>query len=131
MERVILKGGVSLSRLVYGMWRLADDPDVSPGHIRSKVAACLDQGITTMDHADIYGGYGVENLFGTALRGSGLRDRIEIVTKCGIIYPAGRHAAARLERPAFLRSAADQTPNARPQARRQSPGDGPHGCHRA
>lgn len=94
MERVSLGAGVELSRLVYGMWRLGDDADTSPAYIRAKLEACLDQGITTMDHADIYGGYGVEELFGAALKGTNLRQRIEIVTKCGIVVPAGRHAAA-------------------------------------
>lgn len=97
MERVPLSNGVSLSRIVYGMWRLGDDPDTSDGHIRAKVEACLDQGITTMDHADIYGGYTVEGLFGEAIRGTDLRDRIEIVTKCGIIAPVGEYAGARLK----------------------------------
>lgn len=97
MERVELAGGVSLSRMVYGMWRLAEDADRSTAHIRAKVEACLDQGITTMDHADIYGGYEVEGLFGAALQGSGLRDRLEIVTKCGIVFPAGEYAAAPIK----------------------------------
>lgn len=94
MERVTLKGGVSLSRLVYGTWRLAED-DTSPARIRAKLAACLEQGITTIDHADIYGGYQVEEIFGSALKGSGLADNVEIVTKCGIIYPTGRYSAKR------------------------------------
>lgn len=97
MERVPLSNGVSLSRIVYGMWRLGDDPDTSDRHIRAKVDACLEQGITTMDHADIYGGYTVEALFGEAIRGTDLRDRIEIVTKCGIIAPVGEYAGARLK----------------------------------
>ncbi|PLL12890.1 oxidoreductase [Tabrizicola sp. TH137] len=97
MERVPLSNGVSLSRIVYGMWRLGDDPDTSDRHIRAKVDTCLEQGITTMDHADIYGGYTVEALFGEAIRGTDLRDRIEIVTKCGIIAPVGDYAEARLK----------------------------------
>lgn len=93
MERVELQGGVSLSRLVYGMWRIGDDPDRSAGHIRAKIEACLSQGITTMDQADIYGGYTAEAIMGEALRASpGLRDRLEIVTKCDIVAPMGRHA---------------------------------------
>jgi predicted oxidoreductase len=97
MERVAL-GPVSLSRLVYGMWRLGDDPDTSPAHVQAKVEACLAQGITTMDQADIYGGYAAEAILGAALRAApGLRDRIEIVTKCDIVAPVGRHAAARVK----------------------------------
>lgn len=97
MERVTL-GKVTLSRLVYGMWRLGDDPDTSPAHVQAKVEACLAQGITTMDQADIYGGYTAEMLLGAALRAApGLRDRIEIVTKCDIVAPVGRHSAARVK----------------------------------
>jgi predicted oxidoreductase len=93
--RTKIAGGVELSRLVYGTWRLAKDGDTSPGHVCAKIEACLDQGITTIDHADIYGGYKVEEIFGQALHGTNLRNRIELITKCGIINPAGRHAAAR------------------------------------
>ncbi len=97
MERVTL-GQITMSRLVYGMWRLGDDPDTSPGHVQAKVEACLAQGITTMDQADIYGGYTAETLLGAALRAApGLRDRIEIVTKCDIVAPVGRHSAARVK----------------------------------
>ncbi len=94
MERVSITPDLAFSRLVYGMWRLGDDPDTSPGHVQAKVEACLAQGITTIDQADIYGGYTAEGLLGAALRAApGLRDRIEIVSKCGIVAPAGRHAA--------------------------------------
>ena len=49
------------------------------------VDTCLDAGITTIDHADIYGGYRVEALFGEMLASRpDLRNRIELVTKCGI-----------------------------------------------
>jgi predicted oxidoreductase len=97
MDRVDL-GPVSLSRLVYGMWRLGDDPDTSPARVQAKIEACLAQGITSMDQADIYGGYVAESLLGAALRAApGLRDRIEIVTKCGIVAPVGRHAGARVK----------------------------------
>ncbi|MEM1064387.1 MAG: aldo/keto reductase [Pseudomonadota bacterium] len=95
MNRTTLTPNVSLSRIVYGMWRLGDDADTSPAHIQAKVEACLAQGITTMDQADIYGGYAAEELFGACLRASpGLRDRIEIVTKCDIVAPMGRYADA-------------------------------------
>lgn len=97
MPRVSL-GPITISRLVYGMWRLGDDPDTSPGHVQEKVKTCLAQGITTMDQADIYGGYTAEGLLGAALRAApGLRDQIEIVTKCDIVAPVGRHSAARVK----------------------------------
>ncbi|RZW11807.1 MAG: oxidoreductase [Rhodobacteraceae bacterium] len=98
MERVDLPGGVSLSRIVYGMWRIGDDPDTSTAHVRAKIDACLAQGITTIDQADIYGGYTAEGILGKALKeNKGLRDQLEIVTKCDIVAPAGRYADARVK----------------------------------
>ncbi|WP_105384891.1 aldo/keto reductase [Neorhizobium alkalisoli] len=96
MDRIQLSPELKLSRLVYGMWRIGDDPDTSPKHVQAKIEACLAQGITTMDHADIYGGYTAEAIFGAALKAApSLRDELEIVTKCGIVAPAGRHSAVR------------------------------------
>ena len=96
MDRVTLTDDLTFSRLVYGMWRLGDDSDTSPEHIRNKIAACLDQGLTTMDQADIYGGYEAEELLGAALTPD-LRAKIEIVTKCDIVAPMGRYADARVK----------------------------------
>lgn len=98
MERIEIAGDVALSRIAYGMWRVADDFDTSPAHIQAKIEACLEQGITTLDQADIYGGYTAEALLGTALaQAPHLRDKVEIVTKCGIVAPVGRYAGARVK----------------------------------
>ncbi len=97
MERVALSDGLDLSRLAYGMWRIGDD-DTSPRHVQAKIEACLEQGITTIDQADIYGGYTAEAVLGNCLRAApDLRDQIEIVTKCGIVAPAGRYADRRVK----------------------------------
>lgn len=46
---------------------------------------CISIGITTFDHADIYGHYTTEALFGKALANhKSLREKIQVVTKCGI-----------------------------------------------
>ena len=98
MKRIRLSDDLELSRIIYGMWRLCDDPDSSVQHILAKIEACLEQGITTIDQADIYGGYASEQLLGTALKSAPeLRDRLEFVTKCGIIAPVGRHQKARVK----------------------------------
>jgi predicted oxidoreductase len=98
MDRIAIAPGLTFSRIVYGMWRLGDDADTSPGHVQRKVELCLAQGITTLDQADIYGGYTAEALLGAAFRAApGLRDRCEVVTKCDIVAPVGRHAAARVK----------------------------------
>ncbi len=80
-------GGPEVSRLAYGAWRLLDDghgADVQ--RVLTLIETCLDCGITTFDHADIYGGYRCEEAFGAALRARpGLRKRMELVSKCGIM----------------------------------------------
>jgi len=86
MPRVELNSDLSLSRLAYGVWRLSEAADTSAPAVAARIQACLDQGITTFDHADIYGGYSCEALFGAALRAQpGLKARMEIVTKCDIM----------------------------------------------
>ena len=97
MERISLNKEISLSRIVYGMWRLGDDENTSPEHVRAKIDASLDQGITSFDQADIYGGYEAEEILGNALSGSDLRNKMEIVTKCDIIAPVGRYTDARVK----------------------------------
>lgn len=95
MDRVQLSNDLNFSRLVYGMWRIGDDTDTSTAHVQAKIHACLDQGVTTFDQADIYGGYIAEAILGEALKAdTGLRAKMEIVTKCDIVAPAGRYADA-------------------------------------
>ncbi|WP_319545358.1 aldo/keto reductase family oxidoreductase [Ruegeria conchae] len=98
MQRVKLSDTLEMSRLVYGMWRLGDDSDTSTAHVEAKIQACLDQGITTFDQADIYGGYAAEAVLGNALRANpSLRQKMEIVTKCDIVAPMGRYADAKVK----------------------------------
>ncbi|MFW8593001.1 aldo/keto reductase [Cribrihabitans neustonicus] len=93
MDRISLTDGLSFSRIAYGLWRIADGEDSSAAHITSKISACLDQGITTLDQADIYGGYLAEAIMGEALKAApGLRQKIEIVSKCGIVAPSERYS---------------------------------------
>ena len=85
MQRINLNDDLSLSRLIYGMWRLGDDADTRAAHVCAKIGACLDQGLTSFDQADIYGDYGCEALLGHALRADpGLRDKMESITRCDI-----------------------------------------------
>lgn len=97
MERISLNQDINLSRIVYGMWRLGDDANTSPEHVRAKIDASLDQGITSFDQADIYGGYEAEEILGNALSGTALRNKMEIVTKCDIIAPVGRYSDATVK----------------------------------
>ncbi|MEE4188212.1 MAG: aldo/keto reductase [Roseobacter sp.] len=98
MESVRFSLSREMSRIVYGMWRLADDPDTSTSHVCAKIDACLAQGITTMDQADIYGGYAAEAVLGACFAESpGLRNGLEIVTKCDIVAPVGKYADRRVK----------------------------------
>lgn len=76
--------GPQLSRIVAGMWRMTEWGMTVTQRI-GFIEQCIALGVTSFDHADIYGSYGVEGLFGEALRAQpSLRDRIELISKCGI-----------------------------------------------
>ncbi|WP_102505367.1 MULTISPECIES: aldo/keto reductase family oxidoreductase [Salinivibrio] len=70
--------------MVQGYWRL-DDWQMTPQQRLSFLKAHIDLGITTVDHADIYGDYRCETLFGQALKlDPSVRDDIQVVSKCDI-----------------------------------------------
>ena len=80
--------GPEFSRFVMGYWRLMDW-NMSSRQLVSFIEEHLDLGITTVDHADIYGGYRCEAAFGEAIKlAPSLRQRMEVVTKCGIATTA-------------------------------------------
>jgi predicted oxidoreductase len=75
---------LTLSPIVAGLWRLREWGLDTPALVRW-IEQALELGITSFDHADIYGDYGVEADFGAALAAApGLRQRLQVVTKCGI-----------------------------------------------
>lgn len=79
------KGGPRFSRLALGFWRLADW-GLSDRELLDLIRASLDLGITTFDHADIYGDHTCQELFGRALAlEPALRKKMQLVTKCGIV----------------------------------------------
>ncbi|HEV7814319.1 MAG TPA: aldo/keto reductase [Janthinobacterium sp.] len=76
--------GPALSRIVAGMWRMAEW-NMTPQQRLAFIEQNLYLGVTTFDHADVYGGYGVEALFGEALAlKPSLREQLQLVSKCGI-----------------------------------------------
>ncbi|MFT5234976.1 MAG: putative oxidoreductase [Shewanella sp.] len=73
-----------MSDFIAGFWRLADW-NYSPQQRLTLIEQYLDLGVTTMDHADIYGELQCESLFGEALSiKPGLRKKIQLISKCGI-----------------------------------------------
>jgi len=89
---------VELSRIVYGAWRLDDVEDTSTSHVREKIDLCLEQGITSFDHADIYGDYRCETIFGKALKEDPkLRSKIELISKCDIALTSDKFPQRRVK----------------------------------
>jgi predicted oxidoreductase len=75
---------LELSPVIAGMWRIAGWNLSVQARVRW-IEQALELGVTSFDHADIYGDYGAEALFGEALHAApGLRRRMRLVTKCGI-----------------------------------------------
>ncbi|HUA79266.1 MAG TPA: aldo/keto reductase [Dyella sp.] len=75
---------LELSPIVAGLWRITDWQLSVQERVRW-IEQALELGITSFDHADIYGDYRAESLFGEALDASpGLRQRMRLVTKCGV-----------------------------------------------
>ncbi|UWX54814.1 aldo/keto reductase [Maribacter litopenaei] len=71
--------------MTWGKWgkRLSTDEMVQ------LMNTCVDLGITTFDHADIYGDYTTESDFGEAFSKSGLkREKVQFIGKCGIQFKA-------------------------------------------
>jgi predicted oxidoreductase len=89
--------GPALSPIVAGAWRMADWNWSVAERLRW-IEGCIELGVTSFDHADIYGGYQVERLFGDALAASpALRHRMQLVSKCGIKLVNGARPMHRVK----------------------------------
>lgn len=64
---------------------------LSTAEMTQLIQLCCENGISTFDHADIYGGYTTEAEFGKAFAQSQIaRERVQFISKCGIQHTAGR-----------------------------------------
>lgn len=88
MDYVDVAKDLKFSKVIAGTMR-ASQEGLSGKKMADFVERCLNAGVTTFDHADIYGYFESSRLFGeAALRdNSSLRDRIQIVTKFNIVLP--------------------------------------------
>lgn len=87
MEKVFLsENGPEISQILYSFWRAEEDSDLlNAKSVEDKINKCLELGINTFDHADHYGHYQIEELFGKVLQQKSIRrDEIVISTKCGL-----------------------------------------------
>jgi len=83
--KIDMTDGLSFSRIVAGMMNLAQW-QLSTDDLITWLEAAIEMGITTFDHADIYGSYTCEGLFGQALQQQpNLRNKMQLVTKCDIM----------------------------------------------
>lgn len=84
MKQINLTDNFSLSQIVYGIWRW-DEKTQTESEAQEVVEACLELGIDSFDHADIYNDYNNEAFFGKVMKQNpSLRSKLKIVTKCGI-----------------------------------------------
>jgi len=80
---------IHFSKVVAGVIRWGSwGSKLSSSKMAGLINSSLEYGVTTFDHADIYGNYTTEREFGDALILSGVeREKIQLITKCGIIKP--------------------------------------------
>lgn len=84
MEYINLSANLKISRIVAGMMR-SREWGMTAKDLNSFINSSIDLGITTFDHADIYGDYSCESFFGEALEMEPqLRNKIQLISKCGI-----------------------------------------------
>lgn len=66
----------------WGIW----GANHSEKKVQELIEVCLEEGISTFDHADIYGGHTTEQLFGNAWKEMKIdREEIQLISKCGIV----------------------------------------------
>lgn len=83
-KTVMSDKGLKFSPFIQGYWRLAEW-NMTPQQRLTFLKQHIELGVTTVDHADIYGGYQCERLFGEALSlEPSIRDQIQVVSKCDI-----------------------------------------------
>ncbi len=87
--------GLKVSPAVYGFYRWDDVKDAR-GTLKKIVSLCLELGINTFDHADSYGAYQCEELFGELLAEKTFRrEDVVIFTKCGLRIPNAQNSDIR------------------------------------
>ncbi|MBW1296912.1 aldo/keto reductase [Aquimarina litoralis] len=86
MKTKVSDNGPIFSRIVAGCMNWgAWGANLTVDQSKQLIKDCVSIGVTTFDHADIYGHYTTEALFGNAIaKDNALREKIQLVTKCGI-----------------------------------------------
>ncbi len=84
MNKIYLSdSGPKVSEAIYGFYRWTEQ-ELTPAKMESIINLCLELGINTFDHADTYGGYQCEEVFGKVIAAKGIkREDLVLFTKCG------------------------------------------------
>lgn len=98
MEKIYLSdSGPKVSPAIYGFYRWREE-EVTAAKVEKTVNLCLELGINTFDHADIYGGYQAEEVFGKVIGSSSVkREDIVLFTKCGLNLPHASRPDVRVQ----------------------------------
>ena len=76
----------------WGIW----DKKLSTSEMIHLINICIENKISTFDHADIYGSYTTEAEFGKAFTESKIaREKIQLISKCGIQLEGSRKNAIK------------------------------------
>lgn len=87
MQKTNLYSKIIAGTMTWGSW----GKQLSKIEMADLMNYCVEIGISTFDHADIYGDYGTEKAFGEAFKESGIdRSKIQLISKCGIQMINGR-----------------------------------------
>lgn len=75
----------------WGVW----GANHSVKEIQKLIDVCVEENITTFDHADIYGSHTTEELFGNAWKDMDLkRENLQFISKCGIVMNSDKKPSA-------------------------------------
>lgn len=86
---------LKVSPLALGMWRIHN---ISKSELNTLLDTALSNGITTFDHADIYGDYTCEEQFSSWMKDNQKnRTQIQLISKCGIKLVSGNRPAHHLK----------------------------------
>jgi predicted oxidoreductase len=99
MEKIYLSdSGPKVSPAIYGFWRWDDISSAGASTMEKIVNLCLELGINTFDHADVYGGYQCEELFGNVMKQKSFRrEDIVLFSKCGMVVPDSSRPDVRVK----------------------------------
>ena len=99
MEKIYLSdSGPKVSPAIYGFYRWNVEVSNTAETMEKIVNLCLELGINTFDHADVYGSYRCEEAFGKVMdRKSFKREDIVIFTKCGLRIPDASQPEVRVK----------------------------------